>query len=100
MFNNTYDLYSRIQYLENLLNNDIMTLQNRLNNLKLNDTKNKKINYNKKYYESVKDNDEMKVKYNISATNYYNKIREDPVKYAQYLEKKRCYRKIKSLKSI
>ena len=98
MFNDTYDLYSRIQYLENLLNNDISTLQNRLNNLKLNETKNKKVNYNKKYYESVKNNEDMKVKYNKCATNYYNKIREDPVKYAQYLENKRLYRKSKNVK--
>ena len=100
MFNDTYDLYSRIQYLENLLNNDISTLQNRLNNLKLNETKNKKVNYNKKYYESVKNNEDMKVKYNKCATNYYNKMKEDPVKYKEYLHKKRNYRKLKSLQSI
>ena len=99
MFNDTYDLYSRIQYLENLLNNDITTLQNRLNNLKLNETKNKKVNYNKKYYESVKNNEDMKVKYNKCATNYYNKMKGDPIKYASYLEKKRMYRKSKNVKT-
>ncbi len=40
----------------------------------------------------------MKVKYNTSATNYYNKMKDDPIKYAQYLEKKRCYRKSKNVK--
>ena len=101
MFNDIYDynLYERVQYLESIINNDISTLQKRLNNLKLNDTKSKKINYNKRYYESVKDNKEMKVKYNTSATNHYNKIKNDPIKYAEYLEKKRCYRKSKNVKT-
>jgi hypothetical protein len=100
MFNDTYDLYSRIQYLENLLNNDITTLQNRLNNLKLEETNKKKINYNKKYYDSVKDNADMKVKYNKCATNHYNKIKNDPIKYAEYLEKKRSYRKSLKVKTV
>jgi hypothetical protein len=95
-----YNLYERVQYLESIINNDITTLQNRIHNLKLNDTKSKKINYNKRYYESVKTNEDIKVKYNSSAKKYYEKIREDPVKYQNYLEKKRNYRKLKSLQSI
>ena len=100
MFNDIdYNLYERVQYLESIINNDISVLQTRLNNLKMNETKNKKVNYNKTYYNKVKDTDDMKVKYNTSATNYYNKIREDPIKYASYLEKKRMYRKSLKVKT-
>ena len=99
MFNDTYNLHSRIQYLENLINTDISTLQNRLNNLKLDETKSKKVTYNKKYYESVKDNHEMKLKYKTSATNYYNKMKEDEEKYKEYLQKKRMYRKSLKVKT-
>ena len=74
MFNDTYNLHSRIQYLENLINTDISTLQNRLNNLKLDETKNKKINYNRTYYNKVKDNQDVKAKYNtyFSLSDSFN----------------------------
>ena len=45
MFNGIdYNLYERVQYLESIINNDISVLQTRLNNLKMNETKNKKVN--------------------------------------------------------
>ena len=100
MFNGIdYNLYERVQYLESIINNDISVLQTRLNNLKMNETKNKKVNYNKTYYNKVKDNDDMNVKYNTSATNYYNKMKDDPIKYQEYLHKKRMYRKSLKVKT-
>ena len=93
MFNTIdYNLYIRIADLENLINNDIATLQNRIKYLKLTNKKEKKVSYNKQYYNKVKDNEEMKIKYNTNATSYYHKIKGDAVKYSEYLNKKRLYR--------
>ena len=50
------------------------------------------MSYNKQYYNKVKDNEEMKIKYNTNATSYYHKIKGDAVKYSEYLNKKRLYR--------
>ena len=93
MFNTIdYNLYIRVLELENLISNDITTLQNRIKYLKLTDKKERKVSYNKQYYNKVKDNEEMKNKYNTNATSYYHKIKGDAVKYSEYLNKKRLYR--------
>lgn len=53
--------------------------------------------YQKRYYDKVKSSPSFKANRKVASSQYYLKLKADPIRWAKYLEKKKAYRLKQSL---